>query len=532
MIKSPIIIPRAGELGIISDLPPLMVPPNAWTSGVNVRVNDGELVAFPGHDLGGENTGLDAIWSLTTVTDATSHYWVNLGDDGTGVCKAFAYDGTTFHDISPTPTPANDFTGARADIITHAFLNGRLVTNNLADVPHTWDLSTGNDYVPLVNWDSNWRAKAIAAFKGFLVAINITDSGAFSPNRVKWSDEAVPGALPGSWDETDPTTAAGEYDLADTTAALVAIKALRNELVLYTERECFGMALVGGSLIWRFRLISSQTGAMTPRAVGAFKGLHAVMTDNDLVVNDGQNIRSIGDGRNKRYMFRQLDESNYGYAFTQVHRLRDEVWFCFPSAGNDFCDMSLVWNRSEDTFGVRELPPGCISAADGTDIVGLSTATWETGGAAATWNLEDGAWDERAFNALGGLLLLAGDNTNTGMTGAPVYRADQGNTFNGDLRQFRVERLAMNPDPAGRVLTVTEVWVEATGDPVTVRIGYQNAPNGPVFWKSAQTFDPELDKKLTCRVTGRYPCLALESLGDFNTRIHGVRLMFVAGAER
>jgi len=525
--KSPILLPQAGQLGLVPDMPPLAQPPNAWTSGRNVRVNDGEIVTFPGHDLGGDNANLTETWGLFTVSSPTSHYWVGVGDKGASI-GAYAFDGTTFHDIGPTVA----LTPARSNILTSAYLNGYLIVNSPADVPHTWDLNVGNDLTPLVNWDANWTARGFAAFKGFLVAINITDTGTNYQNRVKWSDESAPGLLPGSWDETDPDTAAGEVDLADTTAALVAIKALRNELVLYTERECFGMALVGGSLIWRFRPISTQTGAISPRAVGAFQGMHAVITDNDVVVNDGQNVRSIADSRVRHFLFSQLDESNYGFAFTQVHRLQSEVWFCFPSAGNNFCDLALVWNWTDNTWGVRDLPAGCIATADGIDIVGLSTATWETGGAAATWNLEDGAWDERAFNALGGVLLLSGDNTNTGVAGSPIYRADRGNTFNGDARPFRIERLSFSPEGEARTLTVTEVWIQATGDPFTVRIGSQNEPNGPVTWKVSRVFNPQEDKKITCRVTGRYPCLALESEGDTNTRLHGVRMMYVPGAER
>lgn len=523
-------IDKAGEVGLTPDYPATEAPPNAWTAGRNVRFADGEVVTFPGHDVGGENSLQDAIWSLHTVSSATQHYWVNLGPAAGGgvIPKAYAFDGTTFHDISPSTA----FTSARNQVITGGFLNGFLIVNNQQDVPHTWDLNTGNVMVPLANWDTNWRARAIATFKGYIMAVGITDTGNLFPNRIKWSDEASAGALPGDWDETDPTIQAGELELADTTAALVGLAQMRNEMVVYTERECAALALVGGSTVFRARTIATQAGAISERAIGRVFGKHVVITDNDIVMNDGQNIQSIADERTRRFMFSQLDEDNYGFAFTQVHRLKNEVWFCFPSAGMDYCDLALVWNWSDNTWGVRDLPVGCIAAADGIDIVGLSTALWTEGGAAATWDVEDGSWDERSFNALGGVMLITGDDTNTGASGAQINRVEQGNTFGDDNRTFRLERLGMRPDDLGRDVTVREVWIRATGDPFTVRVGYQNEPNGAVAWGSIQTYDPESQKKITCRVTGKYPCLQIESEGDFNSRVHGVRMMYSLGAQR
>ena len=173
----------AGEVGVVADAPPHEAPPNAWTSAQNVRFRDGSAVSFPGHDVGSDNTNVDDVLAIMPVSSNTQHYWAHATLSG-ATPKLYAFDGTTQHDISPSVA----LTNTRSDIFTWAFLNQNLVFNNGVDQPHSWALDTGTPAAILTGWNSNCRAGSIFAHRGFLIALDITDTGTRRPFRVKWSD--------------------------------------------------------------------------------------------------------------------------------------------------------------------------------------------------------------------------------------------------------------------------------------------------------------------------------------------------------
>tara|TARA_R100001230_G_scaffold8007_1_gene3039 strand:+ start:4525 stop:6102 length:1578 start_codon:yes stop_codon:yes gene_type:complete len=516
----------AGEVGVVADAPPHEAPPNAWTSAQNIRFRDGSAVSFPGHDVGSDNTNVDDVLAIMPVSSNTQHYWAHATLSG-ATPKLYAFDGTTQHDISPSVA----LTNTRSDIFTWAFLNQNLVFNNGVDQPHSWALDTGTPAAILTGWNSNCRAGSIFAHRGFLIALDITDTGTRRPFRVKWSDEAAAGGLPTSWDITDATKQAGEFDLGDAVGStLLAGLGLREQAMLYTERDAIAMQYIGGDLIWSFRPISRAAGVLSRRAVGAFRGNHIYVTDQDVVMTDGQTVRSIIDRRNRRFLFNQLDESNYGFTQVQVHRLLNEVWIAFPGQGSTYNNLALVWNVNDNTWGVRDLPAGCISLADGIDITGLSTETWTS--SANNWDVETQSWDERSFNIVGGQLLLGGDDSGAGVTGGPIFRAEKTNQFDGVNRTSRIERLGLRVPNGERKMTITELWPRATGGVFKVYVGTQDDPNGPVTWQVEKDFDPEQDRKVTFRMTGRYPCVAFESNTDVDWALQGFSMKYREGARR
>lgn len=524
-------MPNAGQVGLEVDKPDLEAPIQSWTSGRNVRFADNEVLSFPGHDLGTENPSLKAIWSLDPVSDENNHYWVQCGPSNPGDAPTFyAFEGTTHTVLGVFGA------GSINDIITSAFLNQNLILNNGASDPQSWDLNIAGNFGLLTGWPVGDRLKALTAHKGFLIGCNAVDAGVAYPYRVRWSDEAVAGGLPPSWTPT-VNNKAGFFDLGDTTAALQTLKPMRDEVMVYSEREIYGMQFIGGELVFGFRNVSREAGAISVRAVAAFKGSHVVLTDQDVVITDGQSVRSIIDQRNRRFLFQQLDKDEFGLSFIQVHRLLNEIWVCFPTQGFGYCDLALVWNWSENTWGVRDLPAGCTAAGDGIDVVGFARRVWEDEPAGNTWDLDDQKWDQRSFNLTGGLLLLGGDNTaldsaGDPYTGGPIYRTERTHQFDGTNKRSRIERLGIRLNNGELVSHITEVWPRALGSPFDVWVGSQEVPNGAVTWQSVTPFDPEVSRKVTLRTSGRYPCLAFESNGNVSWALQGVSLRYREGARR
>ena len=63
-------------------------------------------------------------------------------------------------------------------------------------------------------------------------------------------------------------------------------------------------------------------------------------------------------------------------------------------------------------------------------------------------------------------------------------------------------------------------------------VGTQDDPNGPVTWQVEKDFDPEQDRKVTFRMTGRYPCVAFESNTDVDWALQGFSMKYREGARR
>src|SRR5690606_277413 len=56
------------------------------------------------------------------------------------------------------------------------------------------------------------------------------------------------------------------------------------------------------------------------------------------------------------FLFDQIDQDNYENLFVVYHRAKNEVWTCFPESGNTFCTLALVYDVSNDEWGILKLP--------------------------------------------------------------------------------------------------------------------------------------------------------------------------------
>src|SRR4051812_40189076 len=80
--------------GVINDVPAYMLPPEAWTLGLNVRFWNGAPESVLGWE-GVFGTSFMAPHFLMMVPTQSTSYWLYAG-----VAKIAIYDGTTHSDIS------------------------------------------------------------------------------------------------------------------------------------------------------------------------------------------------------------------------------------------------------------------------------------------------------------------------------------------------------------------------------------------------------------------------------------------------
>ena len=56
-----------------------------------------------------------------------------------------------------------------------------------------------------------------------------------------------------------------------------------------------------------------------------------------------------------KYIFRNIDSTNYKRAFVTTNPQRNEVLICFPETGSSDCNIAAVWNWKDKTWGIRSI---------------------------------------------------------------------------------------------------------------------------------------------------------------------------------
>lgn len=512
---------NVGSVGINRDLPPHLLPPEAWSDGQNVRFHDGQVLKFLGHSAVFDPPTVAPEWAMG-VQGATQFFWLY-----TSLAKAYAFESGVHTDI--TRAVGGDYTGGATDFWNGTLLADIPVITNGVDDPQSWDpVGAAQRLVDLPNWPADTECKIIRAFKNFLVAMYITKSGTISPHMVKWSHQADPGAIPDSWDETDPVKDTGETELADTQSGVIQDASnLRDLLIIYKDNSTWSMQHIGGTFIFKFTQIFTTSGILAQGCVQPFSNGagHVVATRDDMIIHEGSNPTSVLDRRWRRFLQNNMDPDNFDRSFMQVNPLESEAWFCFPTVGQTLPDLALVWDWKENTIGVRELENTAFIALGIIDDAG-TPATWASD--ANAWDDDVEAWNLSPFKQQARELLIC-DPVNT-----KFFRADTTNQFNNiNLNSF-IERKGLaivgvdrfgNPkvDFSTRKL-VKRIWPKMKGGPVTVRVGSQETADGPITFSSPQVFTPGVDSYLDVIVQGRFLAVRFESNTDVAWALDGYDL--------
>lgn len=285
-----------------------------------------------------------------------------------------------------------NFTGAIDDRWTGGAIGGILVMNNSIDPPQYW-AGDSKKLRTLPGWDSTERCQVLRVFKNYIVAFGITKSGVLNPNLFKWSVSAVPGAVPTSWNEADLTQDAGELDIAETPDLLVDARQLGDVLVVYKQRSAYAIRLIGQPFIFQVQRLPGDYGMMFRGCAAVIPDGHVVLANGDIVLNNGQGMRSIAVGRVRKYLNDNIDTTNYKRAFVTSNPQDNEVLVCYPEVGQTACTEALVWNWKDDTWGMRDL--NNVTYGDIGQIDDVSFATWDSD--YETWQIDGATWSEDEY---------------------------------------------------------------------------------------------------------------------------------------
>jgi len=481
-------IDNLGTIGTVRDMAPHELPINAFSRSMNMRCRNGYAEKFGGHA---------AIYGTPSVSPyyvqphstSTGRYWIYASDK-----KIYTVTGSTH--TNRTRSVGGDY-NATLGTWSGGTLGGIAVLNNPADTPQFWNGATAT-FENLTNWPANTTAKVIRPFKYYLIACNVTKAGTSYPHMVKWSNPAVPGSVPNSWDETVAANDAGEFDLADDQSRIVDALALGDQFIVYKEGAFYAMQYIGGNAVFRQqRLVSGQIGALSLNCAIEFPGGHCVLGQGDFVFHDGTSPQSIVDMKMRRFLFNSIDSQNYQLSFLAHNFLRNEVWCCYPTVGATSCTQALVWNYKDNTTAIRDLPN--INHANSGVIDAIGSTSWDS--QVGSWDSQTTAWNQSEFTQSSQRLIMA-SSANT-----KLYMAEYTESFDGTTFNAYIEREGLDFGDPANVKTMTQIRPIIDAKPGTViqiTTGGAYDTQAGTMWNAPINFTVGTDQKVDTFATGRF----------------------------
>jgi hypothetical protein len=477
--------------GFISDIPPAEVGDNFFTGCSNVVFRNG----FAGRILGSRNAYATA---LGVAAPGQLMHAINAERAGTNYWLIFESDGTAWYIEGNNATQMdNALLSAVTDPWRHssALLNGVPIYSNGNDEPVFWG---GGNLATLTDWTATESCEFIAVSKFHIFALDISGPGGDFPSLLKWSAAAEPGTIPNSWTPA-ANNEAGSVELSDSPGALLCAYPLRDALIIYKRSAMYSAQYVGGNNKFQFRKVQSSSGALTRRSVCDINGKHFVISDGDILVTDGTNRQSVGEGRVKDYFFNQLDSDNYLNTFCSYNRAKDEVLIGFPTAGSEFANSALVYDVQRNSFGVRSLP----------NVVHAPVGYVNDTSPSNTWADRTDTWADAVDKWGSSSVAAATDRVVLIHTDEMVEQ----DTLDAVAVNASLSKYDMTFGQAERVKFVRRLHIRAAANYGTllVRVGGKMEPNDATTWSNEVSItDPE--QVVNLFAVGRYISVEVRSI--------------------
>lgn len=511
--------------GQVSDVEDYQLPPEVFTLVDNMRfLNQGVERIFGMTQVFG-TPNIAPHFAMTIRNSAGKTFWIYVS-----LAKASVFDGTSHTNITRQSAGVDvDYTASESREWNGTLLGGVPILNNGIDLPQYWSaLSVGTKLANLVNFPTTVRAKVIRSFGPYLLALNVTKSGTNYPHMVKWSHPADPGAVPVSWDETDPTKDAGERELPDATAGVILDGLpLGGRFFIYKESSVWRVSQIGGIYIFDFGTSAFLEGVGLLAAdcvtITGDGTRHVFASQDDILVHDGNSVDSILSERMRKSLRNRMDGDNYLNSFMYTDPVREEVVFCFPESGETYPTRALSWNyRIGQRGAIAEREIRGIRGVTIGSIESLQADTWAS--ITDTWTTVDKFWSTTTRRKLVGwspsdtkfYMIDEGPNNDGTVFTGTLQRTGLGivgRKRNGEwIVDFTVQKL------------LRRLWIKGSGGPIEVRVGASKIPGGPVSWSPYKTFDPATQKYLSFSQRGA--ALAVEFKAETAFRLQGYKLEF------
>ena len=383
------------------------LPLDVMSFANNYLLRDNKVLSFNGEKV------LNSLSSIATSTvlkfyggrleyilsGAIKFYIVaGFNDNSTSDAVVLVFDGNTWYDISNALGYPSLILGDEL-LWTGCKLGPIQILNNPKHFPEYWSPASTSQrmqdlkFDPTHTWrELNFRAKVMRSHKNFLFAINLTEGGVEFPTSYRWSHPADINGLPFTWDETDLSAIAGKASVEGQGEALIDGLSLRDSFALYSSRAMNVLDFVGGEFVWQSRKLSHSHGVLTTNCVVEAVGNHFVLTDGDIVINDGNSITSLLSNKMKRFLERNLSDTAFNNCFAQASYINNEVWFFIVQPAHTYPSLAIIINYVTGAVSVRDIQGKKSSASFGQGL--NPVLQWDNVSPDLTWDNINRVWAE------------------------------------------------------------------------------------------------------------------------------------------
>ena len=489
--------------GLVADIPSPKRNARQLSVAANIRIQDGELATIPATTVAHDFTTRTPVFGQAFYMSDDSGGHIVCFDDNTIV-----YIDSTGAEVDVTPTPAPTVT----DYYYACQVNDMFFLTNGTDLP--WQLTqadaqTAQPFVTMLNWDPLYRARIFEPFKSYVVAAGITISGAEQRSLVKWSHPLSPGDQQLFWDHTDPTLLAGENQLAVSGRNITAVKALRDNMLIFFDQSMWRMANVGGEYVMAFSKVFTDDGAAGPFSMADYDGTMIVVGFHDIYATDGNTKQSLSDRRVTRLFYKNAvidDQLKMAY-----YPERREMFILHKTnASYNEADTALIYNVDYGAFTMMRLP-GPAGAGGAKQFYlgpkfGQSDITYdETLGLGWTYDNQG----ETTYNSIRTtdddivFYLLSGESNNLQAMDGQLATVHEPALVYAELDRIDMQELFKST--GDKVKYISRMFPRASGGgQLQLSVGVSMLPTGGVEWKGWTTHALATGWAVGARAAGRY----------------------------
>ena len=495
---------RIAPRGLNKDLPPHLVGEEPWTDVKNMVFWVGRAVGSLGYFKSTNDPSYTPM-DLHYIRIGGQDFWAYMTQQN-GVAGIAYWDGLNHQTIAPAGWTQS---GAQFQVLD---INNVPVFNNVGGNPHYYDASD-QTVKPLPNWPSGspqWNCSFMCAHKNFLFALDVReDTVDFNNCKVRWSDAAPAGSVPGAW-QPAANNFAGEAILASPEGPIIGALDLRDTLFIYKENSTHMADFVGGQFVFSVRDGFETIGLIAPRAVVELDNTHIVFTQDDIIRHDGVNIQSIAHNRVRDYIFDNLKSELAERCFLHMDRFNDTIYVFWPDKdAQTGCNRCHLYNFVDDTWGERTFTNGeamCASTGRYEDDT-VEALTWDTWtDPPNTWDGLTGQWNYEAKASAKNRVVFGSTNPQLWKVG--------GTTDNGAPIPTKLEKIGIDLGHSERFKFVQRVFPnfeEGQGLTVNISVGAGDA-NGQPVWLPPQPFVIGQDQYVGANISGRAMALRIEGV--------------------
>lgn len=497
-----------GSSGLNTDIASYELPPEYITSGINFRVENGKILPFSGSlaIFEAPEAGLTSA-HLTPVRSVGSKSWAQFTANSVWVSEELTWTNISSEEYH---------IATNSEISWSAGMLGQYLITNHPDVwPEYYIDETilttlvPLDFAPGLTWkDINLKCEIMRTHKNFLIALGLKGSED-SPNGYRISHPADIDGLPYTWDETDRSSIAIRAQLGSDGGKILDGISLRDSFCIYSEYAIDFLDFNPGSeFYWQRRELSTTYGLLSKDCVVEVNGSHYLITNSqDIVVNNGNTLTSIIDGRIQQLFVSKVNKSARRTSYVVKNDSRKEIWFCQPEGDAELPNMAYIYDWLHNTWAVRTLPDNLAFMAYGRNpiVEGESEQIGLWNNNTSTWAAMAISWGTQSRLILQDTLVGINVDGSMIMTDPPTKIDEEGFDCIFERLDYPLGNIRDNN-------TVVRVYPLAVGDAFIMQFGSSDYVGGGVRWESEQTFYPGDARKLDLRTTGEL----------FNYRIYSI----------